>query len=133
MQEGHQPRLHLWSVSCTCLRGPDFEEPFKHLTLCLPPSPPCREFTSYCTRVWSQQTRNTEVLVAEKLQAAVEQLLEQHQARMNSLPEVLIVYRDGVSNGQFQAVLAEEATAIREVGPPLVVSLPVIRACLLIL
>jgi eukaryotic translation initiation factor 2C len=44
----------------------------------------------------------------------VKQLLVAFNAKNGFLPEKLLVYRDGVSDGQFQTVLTEEVHAIKE-------------------
>ncbi|KAM0790571.1 hypothetical protein ACM66B_004439 [Microbotryomycetes sp. NB124-2] len=66
--------------------------------------------TLYGTAIGVQSSR---IEVIASMQQMVLQLLKQFEARLQRKPKRLIMFRDGVSEGQFPQVLASEAPAIR--------------------
>lgn len=66
----------------------------------------------YATRVVVQP--NTREDVVQDMRPAMVELLQQYQRINKALPEVLLMYRDGVSEGQFAVVLEKEFPAIKQ-------------------
>lgn len=67
------------------------------------------KLSQYCAYVTSQ-TSNKEMVT--KLEDAIHKLLETFRSRNRVFPESIVVYRDGVSEGQFDQVLRDELPQI---------------------
>jgi eukaryotic translation initiation factor 2C len=74
----------------------------------------CRDLVRYVPRVWAQHSHQ-EILDEEELQKSVRELLRLYREENGAFPDSLLVYRDGVSNGQFDEVLSIEVPAIHKV------------------
>ena len=67
----------------------------------------------YAQRTSSQDPGTEEI---QGMAALVAELLQDHVAHTGAWPRALLYYRDGVSEGQFEAVREAEYRAIQRVG-----------------
>lgn len=72
-------------------------------------------FCRYSHQVWEEDVAGSESVSADRLTAAVQELLKQHQSCSGHKPGCLVVYRDGVSDGELERVRRTEVMAILEV------------------
>lgn len=66
--------------------------------------------SQYATWV-SPQTHRVEPI--QKMEIAVTELLKKHQTEMKSLPQHLVMFRDGVGESQFEYILSHELAAMK--------------------
>ncbi|KAL0577823.1 hypothetical protein V5O48_004151 [Marasmius crinis-equi] len=69
------------------------------------------EFVQYPASLRIQPTHDIKEMVSELEDMMIERLLA-YKAKNNTLPERIFVFRDGVSEGQYQTVIKEERLAI---------------------
>ena len=74
------------------------------------------EFSQYAAQFASQQRADKDATdIVENLVDAAKGVLEAFQRRnCGQLPMKIVIYREGVSDGQFQQVLEREVPAIKE-------------------
>ncbi|KAG6884814.1 hypothetical protein C0993_008033 [Termitomyces sp. T159_Od127] len=70
--------------------------------------------TSFAQYPASMEIQETKKEMVTNLEKMVRERITLFQKRSKTLPERILVYRDGVSEGQFQTVVAEELPAIRQ-------------------
>jgi len=70
----------------------------------------------YGHQTWEEEYAGSERLAADKLKPALKALLLQHyQAQGGRMPQVLLIYRDGVSDGEMLDVRRNELDTVLEV------------------
>ena len=73
--------------------------------------------TKYCARVRAQNHRNgkdAQEIINDLAEIVKELLIEFYRANRKLKPTKIIFYRDGVSEGQFDQVLAHEVRAVQQ-------------------
>ncbi|KAL6751090.1 ribonuclease H-like domain-containing protein [Haematococcus lacustris] len=70
--------------------------------------------TSYAAQIITQPRPHEEFISPEDMQAAMEALLMMYVKRNKALPEVLLVWRDGVADSQIDRICGQEYVAIHK-------------------